>query len=232
MNRYRCVLPAFVGVLLCAAFADAQTSPASPGRLPEAPSASMALVNGRPYRQPTARQNFIAYRQEMIGPRPFISAAVRSGIEQARTVPVGWGQDFPGYLQRYGSAYGEAAIDSSVRFAMGAALHEDVRYLLCHHCNFGGKLANAALAEVTARHGSDGHRTFSPTPIVSAFSGPMIAYAAWYPPGYTERQAAGHAFLGIGTRIVFRMVREYVFDRDTPAEKAAKKADQSQTAKP
>jgi hypothetical protein len=149
----------------------------------------------------------------MFGPRPFISAAIRSGIEQARTVPVGWGQDFPGYAQRYGSAYGEQAINSSVRFALGAALHEDVRYLICHNCSFGGKLKNAALAEVSARHGADGHRVFSATPIVSSFSGPMIAYAAWYPPGYDPSMAVKHSFLGLGTRIVFHMVREYWGDR-------------------
>ena len=180
--------------------------------LPDAPS---ALVNGRLYHKPTRREDFLAYRHELIGPRPFISAAVRSGIEQIRTVPVGWGQDFPGYAQRYGSAYAESAIDSSVRFGLAAALHEDVRYLICHKCSAGEKFENAFLAEFTARHGEDGHRSFSPTPLVAGFSGPLVAYSAWYPPGYDVRDAAKHASLGFTFRIVGHLIREFFFDKDT-----------------
>ena len=215
-------------VLFSAALAVVFVLPAcaqkTPAPLPDAPSTT--LVNGRPYRKPTAKEDLRAYRGDLFGARPLIHAAVRSGIEQIRTVPVGWGQDFPGYMQRYGSAYGEAAIDNSVRYGLGSLLHEDVRYLVCHDCTFGDKLANAALYEVTARHGADGHRTFSMTPIVASFSGPEVAYAAWYPPGYTPEMAAKHAFLGIGTRVLFNLLREYTRDRDTPMEKAAKAANQ------
>jgi hypothetical protein len=224
---YLCLLAALASSPL--AHTQTTTPPPAPtpqaqpiATLPEAPSTT--VINGRLYRKPTAAEDLHAYRSELFGARPFLHAAIRSGIEQARTVPVGWGQDFPGYMQRYGSAYGEAAIDNSVRYALGAVLHEDVRYLVCHDCDFGGKLKNAALYEVTARHGADGHRAFSVTPIVSSFSGPMVAYAAWYPPGYGPSMAAKHAFLGVGTRIVFNLVREYLHDRDTPAEKAAKKS--------
>jgi len=208
---------------LCAASftAAAQTTfPSIPAPLPEAPSAVLyaptSQVNGRPYRKPTRREDLIAYRHELIGARPFISAAIRSGIEQARTVPTGWGQDFPGYAQRYGSAYAEFAIDSSVRYGLAAASHEDVRYLICHHCAPGKKVANAVLAELTARHGADGHRTLSPTPIIAGFSGPLIAYTAWYPPGYGPGDAAGHAAFGFGFRILGHIAREFLFDKNNP----------------
>ncbi len=191
----------------------------APAPLPDAPSSTVLrnrpMVNGVPYRKPTRREDFVAYRHELIGPRPFLSAAIRSGIEQARTVPVGWGQDFPGYAQRYGSAYAEFAIDSSVRFGLAGALHEDVRYLICHQCSAGEKVKNAVLAEFTARHGADGHRVISPTPIVAGFSGPLVAYSTWYPPQYGPGDAAGHAVFGFGFRIVGHVVREFLADRDT-----------------
>lgn len=214
------LLAFFLSGALAAQGQDAESFAA----LPEAPSALLAAGPQQPepppaksassgpanYLKPTAAENFRAYRREMIGPRPFIHAAIRSGIEQGRDVPTGWGQDFAGYAQRYGSAYGEAAIDTTVRYGLGAALHEDVRYLRCNDCDFGGKLKNAVLAEFTARHGADGHRIFSPTPIVASFSGPSVAYAAWYPPGYTESMAAKHALFGVGTRIAFHLLREYI----------------------
>jgi hypothetical protein len=193
--------------------------------LPNAPSTTLALTpapfpppadtsrNLRPYQKPTRLEDLIAYRRELIGPRPFLAAAVRSGIEQARTVPVGWGQDFPGYLQRYGSAYAESAIDSTVRFSLASVFHEDVRYLPCRQCSFSAKFQNAVLAECTARHGDDGHRTLSATPILAGFSGPLVAYNAWYPPGYTSAQAARHASLGFTTRIAFHLIRELLFDK-------------------
>ena len=174
--------------------------------LPNAPSTTIQAlppppqntVNGRYYRRPTRHEDLLAYRRELIGPRPFISAAIRSAIEQSRPRPIGWGQDFPGYLQRYGSAYSEFAIDSSVRYGLASISHEDVRYLICHECSTGAKVKNAVLAEFTARHGEDGRRTFSPTPIVAGMSGPLIAYSAWYPPGYGPGDAAGHAAFGFG----------------------------------
>ena len=105
---------------------------------------------------------------------------------------------------------------------MAAVLHEDVRYLICHHCKWSDKLENAALFEVTARHGSDGHRALSPTPIVASLSGPLVAYAAWYPPGYDSQMALKHVPVQVVTRFLFNVIREFAFDRDTASEKASK----------
>jgi hypothetical protein len=190
----------------------AQALPSAPSSVPYGRTG--AMVNGRPYRKPTAREDLRAYEHELVGPRPFIAAAIRSGIEQIRPVPIGWGQDFPGYAQRYGSAYGEEAIDSSVRFGLAGVLHEDVRYLLCHGCSAGEKLRNAFLSEFTARHGENGHRSLSLTPIVADFSGPLVAYSTWYPPGYTTGDAAKHATFIIGTRIAFHALREFLPERN------------------
>jgi hypothetical protein len=195
---------------------SAQPTPAA--ALPEAPSALVpdpVFINGRIYHKPTRREDFKAFEQELYGPRPFISAAIRSGIDQLRTKPVGWGDDFPGYLQRYGSAYGEFGIDSSVRYGLAALFHEDVRYLICHKCSASHKIENAVLAQFTARHGEDGHRIISLTPVVAGFSGPLIAYSAWYPPGYDTGDAARHAMFGFGFRIVGHLVSEFFFDKDT-----------------
>lgn len=191
--------------------------------LPEAPSAhlpapqSASLVNGRTYHRPTRREDFRAYRHEVIGPRPFIFAAAIAGIEQGRDIPIGWGQNFTGYAQRYGSAYAESAIDSSTRYGLAAALHEDVRYLVCHKCSASDKFENAFLAEFTARHGEEGRRSFSLTPVIAGFSGPLIVYSAWYPPGYDIRDAAKHASLGFTFRIFSHVVREFFFDKNTKA---------------
>jgi len=226
MLLWRTRLRAFtrIGVFaaaFCSAVVPGQAQRGQWKDLPDAPSANLAIVNGRPYRRPTRTQDFKAYQHEVIGPRAFISAGIRSGIEQGRTVPTGWGQDFPGYMQRYGSAYAESTINTSVRFGLAAALHEDTRYLICHKCSLSAKFRNAALAEVTDRRGEDGHRVFSVVPIIANFSGPLVAYAAWYPPGYEPADAAKHSSLGLIFRFAGHMVRETLLDRDTDAEKRA-----------
>lgn len=172
------------------------------------------MVNGCLYEPPGNKVKFKSYLQDMIGVRPFASAIFRSGVEQYRERPTGWAQDGPGYAQRFGSAYGEAAIVTTTRYALAAALHEDARYLLCHHCSTREKLKNAILSEFTEHRGPEGRRVFSPTPIVANFSGPMVAYAAWYPPGYGMADAAKHSTLGFGTRIASRVMRELFLDRD------------------
>jgi hypothetical protein len=198
-----------------------------PGALPEAPTPTIALdppppgpspgvpvlFYTRAYDPPTRHDAFHAYTMELLGPRTFIAASFRAGIEQARLIPVGWSRDVPGYLQRYGSAYSESAIDSTTRYGLAQALHEDVRYFPCYGCSMWDKYENAVLAEVSARRGQDGHRAFSATPIFAGFSGPLIAYAAWYPPGYSTTDALHHAALGFITRIGFHLLREFIVDR-------------------
>jgi hypothetical protein len=227
--------PAHFAILMICALPAFSQNATSTSQLPNAPSAAITpaplpIVSGRPYRRPTAHENFVAFRGDLIGVRPFLSAGLRSGIEQARTVPTGWGQDFPGYMQRYGSAYGESAIDNTVRFGLAAAFHEDIRYLVCHRCSAHDKIENALLSEFTARHGADGHRAFSATPIIANFSGPLVAYTAWYPPGYGPDDAARHSALGFGTRIGFRIVREFLLDRDNKSERATKQASEDAAA--
>lgn len=223
MLSLRSLLRPFLGACVFAAVVFPVYAQSKDAPLPDAPSATLPLpiVSGRIYRRPSREQDFKAYEHEVIGPRAFIGAGFRSGIEQLRTVPVGWGQDLPGYAQRYGSAYAEFTIDSSVRFGLAAVLHEDTRYLVCHRCSLGAKFKNAALAEVADRRGPEGRRVFSVVPIVASFSGPLVAYTAWYPPGYGPEDAAKHSALGLVFRFAGHMVRETLFDRDTKAEKAA-----------
>jgi hypothetical protein len=143
--------------------------------------ASLGSVNGKMYDQPSHKEQFHDYLYDSYWLPSLARSAVRSAYEQARDKPHGWGQDFPGYTQRYASNMGINAISGSVRFGMETLFHEDTRYIPCHGCSIRRKLANALLAEVTARHDSDGHRFFTLTPAIADFSGAIVANATWYP---------------------------------------------------
>ncbi len=179
----------------------AQTAPLStrpPPTLPDAPApstlrertpeekesarvANLATINGRPYQRPTGKVQFHDYLRDSYGLPAFARSTVRSLYEESLDKPSGWGQDFPGFMQRIGSNVAITAIDGNVRYGMETLFHEDMRYIPCHGCSVRRKIENALLSEVTARHDTDGRRFFTLTPAIADFSGPIIANASWYP---------------------------------------------------
>jgi hypothetical protein len=206
----------------------AQTSPvpSQPGltaRVPPTPEqaaatdeaariAALARINGRPYQPPTHKEQFRDYLRDSYELPAFARSTVRTLYAEALDKPDKWGQDFPGFAQRFGSNVAITAIDGNVRFGMETVFHEDMRYIPCHGCSIRRKIGNALLAEFTARHDSDGRRFFTLTPVISDFSGPIIANASWYP---------DHDPLGgvISTRTVFatrvggHLFTEFVLER-------------------
>ncbi len=179
-----------------------------------APKKQVVMVNHRPYLPPTQSDLLHAYLRETYGPWGVMSTLVRSLYGEARGKPEGWGQDFPGYAQRFGSAAAVTAINGSVRYGMEEVFHEDLRYIPCHGCSAKHKIENALLSEITARHEDDGHRVFSLTPTISEFSGPIIAHEAWYP-GATQGPLPGvvSARLVFATSIGTHLFREFVLER-------------------
>jgi hypothetical protein len=144
----------------------------------------LAIVNYRPYDQPSAKDQFINYLIDSYGLPAFGRSLVRASYSEARGKPSEWGQEFyPGFMQRYGSALASNAISGNVRYGLSSLLHEDVRYIPCHGCKWKHKVENALLAEVTARHDQDGHRFFALTPLISDVSGPIVANSVWTPGG-------------------------------------------------
>jgi hypothetical protein len=180
-----------------------------PNELREVP----AVVNGRPYAPPTQRQYFVDYLRDSYGLPAFARTGVRTLYNFGLDQPKGWGQDFPGFMQRFGSNVAITAIDGNVRYGMEELFHEDLRYIPCHGCNAKHKLENALLAEFTARHARDGHRFFTLTPVVADFSGPIIAHTIWYPDGFNPFGGVVATRTVFATRVGSHLFREFVLER-------------------
>jgi hypothetical protein len=106
-----------------------------------------------------------------------------------------------------------SAINGNVRYALETIFHEDMRYIPCHGCRAKKKIENALLAEVTARHDSDGHRFFTLTPTIADFSGPIIAHTIWFPQPSGPIDGVIAARLVFATRIGGHLLREFVLER-------------------
>jgi len=170
------------------ALPDAPTSPMLQQHLPQTPDeieaariAALGKINGRPYDQPSNKDQFLDYLRDSYGWPAFARTGVRSLYEEGLDKPSGWGQTFPGFAQRVGSNAAITAINGTVRYGMETLFHEDMKYIPCHGCSVRKKIQNALLSEVTARHDVDGHRFFTLTPAIADFSGPIIANYLWYP---------------------------------------------------
>jgi hypothetical protein len=202
-------------LLLVVAGACAQRTPLPSAPQPQLkPGDTLAIVNGRPYQQPTRKELFHNYLESIYGPWGVTSTTVRALYSEARGKPSGWGTDAAGFGQRYGSAEAVTVINASVRYGMENVFREDLRYLPCHGCTFKHKIENALLAEITARHDSDGHRFFTLTPTIADFSGPIITHTLWYP-GSASGPLSGvvAARTVFATRIGLHVFQELVLER-------------------
>jgi hypothetical protein len=183
----------------------------------------LAIINGRPYDQPSAHDQFIDYLNDSYGLPAMGRSAARALYSQAQDKPVQWDEDFTGFMQRYGAAAVTTALVGNIRYGMENVFHEDLRYIPCHGCGFKRKVENALLAEITARHDVDGHRFFTLTPTVSDFMGPIIAHSIpLYPDGINPAAGAVSARLVFATRIGAHLFEEFVWERrhhDKPIDK-------------
>ena len=203
-------------------------SPQTPEEAAEALRISkLAVINGRPYQQPTRHDMLVDYAKDTYGWQGIVRTTIRAGYGEihARYFETpnasSWGTDFPGFMERFGSASGVTIINGNVRLAMEEIFREDLRYIPCHGCRKRDKLSNALLAEITARHDSDGHRFFTLTPTIADFSGPIIAHSIWYP-NFDPMAGVIGSRMVFATRIGQHLFQEFIWERrhyDPPYKK-------------
>ena len=170
------------------------------------------MINGRPYVRPTPKEQFKDYLSDTYGAPALARTSARALYAQGVGKPEQWAQDWPGFGQRFGSATATTVIDGNVRYGMEMLFKEDMRYIPCHGCSKKRKLENALLAEITARHDTDGHRFFTLTPTVTDMSGPLIANSIWIP-GHTTIDGFVGSRLIFATRIGGHLFTEFVLER-------------------
>ena len=202
--------------------------PLTPAQAAEALRISkLAIVNGRPYDQPSMHDTLVDYAKDTYGWNGVARTTARAlyGEIHARYFetpgPGSWGTDFPGFAQRFGSATGVTVINGNVRLGMELLFHEDLRFIPCHGCSKRDKIKNVLLSEVTARHDTNGHRFFTLTPTIADFSGPIISHSLWYP-NFDPMAGVIASRLVFASRIGQRLFQEFVWERrhyDPPYKK-------------
>jgi hypothetical protein len=141
------------------------------------------------YERPTEKTKLVNYFFDGFGPYPILGAAIVAGINQADSTPPEWGGGAEAYGKRVGSNYGINMISTTTRYALAEVLHEDTLYYRCKCTGFFPRLGHALVSTLAARHGDEGHYTFSAPALVAPYVGTMVATHTWYPGRYNFSDA-------------------------------------------
>jgi hypothetical protein len=135
------------------------------------------------YQRPTQKQKLRLYEFDAFGPYAFAKAILAAGIQQGENMPPEWGGGAKAYAERAGSDFGIGLVTTTTRYGVAQLLHEDAVYYPCRCKGFLPRARHAVVSTLTARHGENGHITFSISGLVSPYAGSMTALA-WYPNRY------------------------------------------------
>jgi len=108
--------------------------------------------------QMTDGEKFKFYLTTAYGPGSLLFSMAGSGINQARNSEPQWGQGMEGYSKRLGSSFAQKGVERSIRFGLGALLHEDPRYFAAKRSGVVSRTLHATGESFLAHKDSGGIR--------------------------------------------------------------------------
>jgi hypothetical protein len=158
----------------------------------------------------TFDQKFKLYAHQTFGPHALILPAVGAGIRMAHPpsgYPSDWTDGGGAFGRLYGSALATQTSKRTARFLVGAAVHEDPRYLpAAEGASTGARIAHAIAFTFVDRSDS-GHSELAYANFASAAAGGFVGMA-YLPAGYNDVSHAGERmgteFLGLAVQNVTR----------------------------
>jgi hypothetical protein len=187
-----------------ATLASVDSHAAQPSSIPYDPNLILA------YKRPTQKEKLRLYEFDAFGPYAFAKAALAAGFQQATNAPPEWGGGAKPFAERVASNFGIQLVTTTTRYGMAQVLHEDAAYYPCGCRGFFHRVRHAVISTVTARHGEDGHTSFSLSGLVSPYAGTMTALA-WYPGRYGPKDGFRMGNYNLAIRAVENLALEFVY---------------------
>jgi hypothetical protein len=150
------------------------------------PSSTPGTVGPTPlfaYKRPTEREKVRLFVFDAFGPYAFAKSALAGGFQQETKSPSEWGEGWGAFGTRVASNFGIQLVTTTTRYGMAEIFREDAAYYRCGCRGFFPRVGHALISTLTARHGEDGHTTFSFSGLAAPYAGTMTALA-WYPDRY------------------------------------------------
>ena len=129
----------------------------------------------------TAGQKFKLVARGIYDPMEFVLVGFVAGLGQASDSDPSYGQGAQGYAKRYGTAYGDNAIENFMAYAVfPSVLHQDPRYYQMGQGGF-RKRAVHAISRVVLTRSDSGQTQFNYSEILGAGSAAAISTYAYHP---------------------------------------------------
>lgn len=142
-----------------------------------------------------------------------LNSAAAAGIGQWRDRPKEWMQGGEGYARRFGSAYAQHGVCSTIMFSASRLLHEDNRYVVSGESGFRNRLGYALASTVLARRydaGGHSHRRLSISRM-GALAGAALISRTWQPTSTGSLRSGELSFATtIGIAAGFNVMREFL----------------------
>jgi len=159
----------------------------------------------------TQKDKFHLYLKTTFGPRALFMSAVSAGMRQAKDSIPEWGQGMEGYGKRFGSSYGQRAINHTIVFGLGSILHEDPRYFKSEDSGLWRRVFHAVGQSFISHKDSGGIR-----PGYTSFLGivgEVYISRQWYPASeQTKANYFEEGAISFGTDIAKNVIREFLSD--------------------
>jgi hypothetical protein len=203
-----------VAILFVASPARAQkpagvTSPGTSTPAESQASNTSSLPTAAAYSRPTGAQKWSNFAHEAIGPYTLLKTLAVAGVLQAQNSPPDWGQGASGFGDRVGSEYGRFLAETGSKYVIAAALRQDTKYYRCECSGIGHRVRHAVISTFSARAGDDGHRIFSPAPIVAPYIG-GFTQLAWYPSRFSYKDGFRFGNYGLLYDVGANLAREFI----------------------
>ena len=159
--------------------------------------------------QLTTAEKFEYRIVQSFGLRNFIGAAIGASIGQADKSPKEWGQDVPGFAQRYASSFAGTFSRQAFAFTLETVLREDPRYFpLSSGSAFKIRVLNATKQVVWTKN-DDGSSGVAYARLISTFGAAEFTNV-WQPPSTsTQWSAVRRGCIGLAADFGYNFLQEF-----------------------
>jgi hypothetical protein len=154
-------------------------------------------------------EKFKLFLDDSIAPSTVLGAALSSSLTQAADTPDGFRQGWDAYGKRFGSAMARRASSEFFgTFVLASALHQDPRFFPQLNPTLGSS-AKYAITRVFVTRNDNGKDVANWSGLFGMLLSESLANAYWPEQNRTAAQTFGRFGLGLGTRAVGNMFRNY-----------------------
>ena len=192
----------FISVsFLCFSFVtQAQTQPSNP------PSNSQSNT----YQFPDTKTRFKRYLKDTVGIGALGGAIIGSTFQQINNQPPEWQKTKKGFARRFGSNFGQNAIEQTTLYGLSEAFRQDSEYQKCNCKGVLRRVGHALKFGFVARN-RQGNDVFSPAKVISPFVANVAAVKLWYPERYSYKDGMRSGAYSLGFSVGFNLIKEFIF---------------------